>query len=125
MNKILSIVIPVYNKFNFTKSCLKDLSALPSDHEIIVVDNGSTDETRASLEFSDTIKYIRNEKNFGFAKACNIGYSVSTSNNVLFLNNDIRVKSNFDNWTKSLIDRCDYGLVGPTMGQLDNNLNFI
>ena len=52
MSKILSIVIPVFNKFNFTKACLSDLSKLSSDHEIIIVDNGSTDETQAQLEGS-------------------------------------------------------------------------
>lgn len=125
MSKILSIVIPVYNKYNFTKSCLSDLVRLPSDHEIIVIDNGSSDETQSSLEFSKEIIYYRNKYNQGFAKACNIGYSISQSPNVLFLNNDIRVKSNHATWTQLLIDHCETSLVGPTMGQLDNELNFI
>lgn len=125
---ILSIVIPVFNKFNFTKSCLNDLSKLPSDHQIIIVDNGSTDETQLSLQYSTEITYIRNNENLGFAKACNIGYSKTSSDNVLFLNNDIRVKTHDYveySWTAPLIQKCPYGLVGPTMGQLDNNLNFV
>jgi len=125
MNKILSIVIPVFNKYNFTKSCLNDLVKLPSDHEIIIIDNGSSDETQSSLEFSKEITYHRNKYNQGFAKACNIGYSISQSSNVLFLNNDIRVKSNHSAWTQILIDHCNTSLVGPTMGQLDNEFNFI
>lgn len=124
-NKILSIVIPVFNKYNFTKACLEDLSKLPEDHEIIVVDNGSSDETQAELEKNSRIKYHREPINLGFAKACNIGYTLATAPNVLFLNNDIRVKSNFDNWTKELIEHSTHNLVGPTMGQLDNQLNFI
>ena len=59
--KILSICIPVFNKFNFTKSCLKDLEKLPNDHEIIVVDNGSTDETQSNFSNSKEIIYIRNK----------------------------------------------------------------
>ncbi len=125
MSKVLSIVIPVFNKFNFTKSCLKDLSQLPSDHEVIIVDNASSDETQAALEGSKEIVYQRNKENFGFAKACNIGYAMSTASNVLFLNNDIRVKSNHDNWTSELIKWCPNALVGPTMGQLDDNLSFV
>jgi len=124
-SKVLSIVIPVYNKFNFTKSCLKDLVQLPSDHEIIVVDNGSTDETKAQLEGSKEIKYIRNEVNLGFAKASNIGYYHSTASSVLFINNDIRVKSEYATWTQYLLKRCANALVGPTMGQLDTELNFV
>lgn len=125
MNKILSIVIPVFNKYNFTKSCLNDLSKLPSDHEIIVVDNGSIDETQSSLENSSEIKYVRNDCNRGFAFGCNFGYKIAKGDNVLFLNNDIRVKSNHDSWTQLLLKHCVTSLVGPTMGQLDNQLNFV
>ena len=123
--KQLSIVIPVFNKFNFTKSCLNDLSKLPNDHEIIVIDNASSDETESQLKDSSEIKYIRNQENLGFAKACNLGYAASTSNNVLFLNNDIRVKENHSNWTQELIKHCPEYLVGPTMGQLAYNFSFV
>jgi O-antigen biosynthesis protein len=127
MDKVLSIVIPVYNKYNFTKSCINDLLHLPEDHEIIVIDNGSTDETQKSLEGNKEVVYYRNNENLGFAKACNIGYSLASAPNVLFLNNDIRVKDKKDTWTQEIIQYCTFldGLVGPTMGQLDNNLNFI
>lgn len=125
MSKILSIVIPVYNKWNFTKSCLNDLSKLPNDHEIIIIDNGSSDETQKQLEDNKEIIYHRNNDNLGFGKACNIGYNISFGKNVMFLNNDIRVKNNYENWTKYLIEAAKDAIVGPTMGQLDNNLNFI
>lgn len=124
MTKKLSIVVPVFNKFNFTKACLKDLSQLSSDHEIIVIDNGSSDETQSNLEGSIELVYQRNKDNLGFAKACNIGYALATAPNVLFLNNDIRVKSNHTDWTIELIKWCPHALVGPTMGQLDDQLNF-
>jgi GT2 family glycosyltransferase len=140
--KILSIVIPVYNKWNFTKSCLNDLIKLPGDHEIIIIDNASSDETQTEInkicdeQFSKYassggqccgIAYYRNEENKFHSKACNKGYRIALGENVLFLNNDIRVKTNHENWTKALIDACNSteGLVGPTMGQLDNDLNFV
>lgn len=125
MSKVLSIVIPVFNKYNFTKACLTDLSALPSDHEIIIIDNGSADETQKELEKNAKIIYHRESVNLGFAKACNLGYSMTTASNVLMLNNDIRVKSNHEGWTQELIKWCHQGLIGPTMGQLDSNLNFV
>lgn len=124
-DKILSIVIPVFNKYNFTRACLNDLAKLPEDHQIVVVDNGSSDETQRELEGNKKITYHREPVNLGFAKACNLGYSIAVAPNVLFLNNDIRVKSNHQDWTQELIKWCKHGLVGPTMGQLDNNLNFI
>lgn len=124
----LSIIIPVFNKYAFTKSCLQDLFKLPIDtHEIIVFDNGSTDETHKELSIitQSNFKYVRSEVNGGFAFACNRGYAAALAPNVLFLNNDIRVKNNYENWTQPLIDNCVDTIVGPTMGQLDNHFNFI
>lgn len=135
----LSIIIPVFNKWNFTKSCLNDLAQLPADHEIIIVDNASSDETAVEcpklmdelaekMSYSRAnILYVKNFENYFHSKACNQGFKISTGERVLFLNNDIRVKSNHATWTKTIIDACDStnGLVGPTMGQLDKELNFV
>ena len=113
-------------------SCLRDLSQLPDDHEIIIIDNASTDETQRemieldrSLQMKNKLITHRNKENLGFAKACNIGYGLAAAPNVLFLNNDIRVKSNHTNWTDPLIKWCSTHMVGPTMGQLDGTLNFV
>lgn len=131
----LSIVIPVYGKANFTVSCINDLYLLKDieAHQIIVVDNAGPDDTEARMQpflERENFIYARNESNYGFGKACNIGYSLSRASNILFLNNDIRViKSsntlNHENWTDELLKYADTHIVGPTMGQLDNKLNFI
>jgi O-antigen biosynthesis protein len=134
----LSIVIPVFNKWNFTKSCLNDLAQLPEDHEIIIIDNASSDETskeiyglindlRIKYPSGAWIYYIRNEENTFHSKACNQGFKLANGESILFLNNDIRVRSNHTGWTKAIIDTCNStdGLVGPTMGLLDKNLNFV
>src|SRR5690606_28797037 len=68
----------------------------------------------------ENITVISLSENLGFAKACNLGYEAADSDNVLFLNNDIRVQSDYTNWTDRLISSCDKGLVGPTMGQINN-----
>lgn len=130
MSKIkLSIVIPVYNNWNFTKSCLKDLAKLPEDHEVIIVDNGSDD---ATTEIHNVHEFPKNlvihcmGYNSGFAKGCNKGYELSQGEYVLFLNNDIRVQRDHETWTQPLIEAAaDGALVGPTGGLLDQNLNFI
>lgn len=126
-DKKLSICICVFNKYNFTRSCLSDLSHLSSDHEIIIIDNGSSDETQKQLEGSKEIIYYRNDENRGFAWGSNKACSLSSARNVMMLNNDIRVKSNKDSWTQEIIKYCelDNVLVGPTMGLLDKEFNFI
>jgi GT2 family glycosyltransferase len=124
----LSIVIPVWNNSNFTKACLQDLAYLPEDHEIIVVDNGSTDNTSevvAEYNGSPKLVYEKLSKNTGFAHACNTGYAKSTGTHVMFLNNDIRVRSNKEDWTIPVLAQASGALVGPTGGLLDSSFNFI
>lgn len=121
----VSIVIPVFNKWNFTKACLDDLMHLPDNHEIVVVDNASTDETQEEIKKYPRVNYKRSMTNLGFAKGCNYGFACTSGKNVIFLNNDIRVKSNHTDWTSNLINECKDCLVGPTMGLLDKDLNFI
>lgn len=129
----LSIVTPVFNNCKFTERYLTDLVRLTPDHEIIIVDNASTDETEKVVKkFIDSkqdnqpqIVYVKNKTNEGFSRASNLGYELSKSLNVLFLNNDIYVKNNHSNWTDSLLNYCDQFLVGPTGGMLDANCNFI
>lgn len=134
---ILSIVISIFNKWKFTESCINDLAQLPEDHELIIIDNASTDETsKEIIPLFDTLNlkypagcklnYFKNDKNEFHSKACNIGYYKAKSENILFLNNDIRVKANQLTWTSNIINACKNDvLVGPTMGQLDKQLNFV
>jgi len=131
MDKKLAIVIPVFNNWTHTKRALSDLSALPSDHLIIIIDNGSTDNTK-DLNSSGKIFVIRNQNNIGFAKSSNQGFELAVKlgyENVMFLNNDIRVLEdckNKETWTNPLIDCAREGhIVGPTVGCLDENFNFI
>lgn len=134
----VSIVIPVFNKWNFTKSCLNDLAQLPDDHEIIIIDNASSDETSKEIHaFCQEllgkhpsgchIDIYHNSENTFHSKACNQGFMLSKGEYVFFFNNDIRVRSNHATWTKALTDACETtnGIVGPTMGQLDSKLNFV
>lgn len=125
MKPRLSICILAFNKYSFTKSCLDDLSKLSSDIEIIVVDNASSDETEKELLNNKNIKYIRNNENLGFSGGNNTAYLNCNSDNILFLNNDIRVKSNHSNWVDLLINEIkDDLLIGPTGGYIEPRENF-
>lgn len=123
--KTLSIVIPVYNNWNFTKACLDDLSYLPNTHEIIVIDNSSETTTFNNLNSSSEIVYKKLKDNMGFGYAVNEGFSIASGLNLMTLNNDIRVKADKSNWTSYILNECNNGLVSPTMGLLDNQFSFI
>lgn len=125
----LSFIIPVYGKLELTLSVLKDLSYLSYDnHEIIIVDNHPGNETEKALAALDlkNLKYLRNGIN-SFSLACNKGYENSIGENICFLNNDIRITKNKDNWTDLIFDEIeknDHCIIGPYGGYIDNNFNF-
>lgn len=86
-----SVVIPVFNQAQYTQGCLEALFAnTPGPGvEVLVVDNGSTDDTADRLAaFKSHIKLIRNETNLGFARACNQGARAARGEYIVFLNND-------------------------------------
>ena len=87
---MVSIVIPAHNKVNVTYACL---SALILAHnrasfEVILVDDGSTDETSAIEELVSGIKVVRNIEPQRFIRACNAGAAVARGTYVALLNND-------------------------------------
>ncbi len=125
----LAIVMPVFNNWRFTKRAIHDLSSLPSNHKLFIIDNGSKDET-IKLQSSDNIQVIRNVDNLGFGKSCNIAFNIAVKEfqyeNVMFLNNDIGVFDKFDSWTANLISAAEQGfIVGPTAGCLNEKFEFI
>jgi len=89
---LVSIVIPLFNRVDLTRRCLEALSQTVGasvPHEIILVDNGSTDATEEYLRLlGNNVVIIRNSDNLGFAKACNQGARAASGKYLLFLNND-------------------------------------
>jgi O-antigen biosynthesis protein len=87
----LSVIIVNYNVKYFLEQCLYAVTkACPgTDAEIIVVDNNSTDRSRAYLEpVFPQVKFIWNETNVGFAMANNQALAAAKGEFVLFLNPD-------------------------------------
>lgn len=89
-----SIIIPVYNRASLIDRTLasilnQDLSQdLIRDLEIIVVDDGSTDGTRAKLEkYGDRLKILQ-QVNQGPGAARNLGITQATGDYILFLDSD-------------------------------------
>lgn len=88
----VSIVILTHNNLSYTKECLDALTQTTENHEVVVVDNASTDGTAEYLkaveaERSDT-KVVLSGTNAGFAAGCNLGVAAATHEAICLLNND-------------------------------------
>jgi GT2 family glycosyltransferase len=92
---LVSIVIPVYNRYEYTRVCLETVARLTyANRETLVVDNGSSDGTEENIkaEFPWAM-VIRSTTNLGYAGGCNLGIRRSSGKHVLLLNNDTRIVS--------------------------------
>ena len=87
----LSIIIVTYNSSRFIGACLRSLADQMGglDHEILLVDNASSDETcRLIREEYPIVTLIENPSNVGFARANNLGLQKATGDFVLLINPD-------------------------------------
>jgi GT2 family glycosyltransferase len=87
-----SIVLLAYNKIEYTFQCLRSVfqEVDLAETEIIVVDNGSRDETARVLSYLEGfVRVITIEQNAGFLDACNLGARAARGRYLILLNNDI------------------------------------
>jgi GT2 family glycosyltransferase/Flp pilus assembly protein TadD len=121
---MVSIVILTFNQLEYTRECLESIKQYtPEPHEIIFVDNGSTDGTvewlREIISKHSNCRLIENGSNFGFARGCNQGIEAATGDYILLLNNDVVVT---ENWLSGLLDclqsEPNIGIVGPVTNNL-------
>lgn len=87
---LVSVVIPTFNRCGFVCEAVASVRAQhDSEHEIIVVDDGSTDGTAAVLErqFGHRVKVVRTA-NRGVAAARNCGVAASRGELIAFLDSD-------------------------------------
>ncbi|HMW27899.1 MAG TPA: glycosyltransferase, partial [Ferruginibacter sp.] len=90
----LSVIIVNFNVRYFLEQCIHSVirACENMEAEIIVVDNNSTDESRAFLEPAfPSVKFCWNTANVGFARANNQAISLARGEYILFLNPDTLV----------------------------------
>lgn len=118
---MLSIIVPVKDNKEITQTCLDSLKQYTkSEHEIIVIDDGSKDDTRDFIRSYHGVTLIRNEQSLGWCKAINQGLEVSRGEYVLFSNNDVVATPGWDEKMIGCFLRDpSVGVVGPTTNKVD------
>ena len=135
MNIKVSVIIPTYNRGNLIYKSIKSvLNQTYKNLEIIVVDDGSTDNTKEEIEkiVDEKIRYIKLLKNSGASNARNIGIKESTGKYLTFVDSDdilypnkieIQVKnminknSNLDFCKINVINNSSYSYFIPNIWQ--------
>jgi O-antigen biosynthesis protein len=122
---LISIVIPVFNKSDYSFHCLSTLLQNSGDlaYEVIVVDDCSSDNTTEVLQQIKGIQVIRNDTNRGFIHSCNTGAAAARGEFLLLFNNDTEPQPG---WLDALLntfrDFPDAGMVGAQLLFADGKL---
>lgn len=122
----VSIIIVGYQSSEDLKMllpCLVEQSPILGT-DIVVIDNGSTDDSRQVLEqFKDAITLLINSENVGFAAAVNQGFRESGASYVLLLNPDTRLDTHCIHALKTYLDsHPSVAAVAPRMEFPDGRL---
>lgn len=123
---LVYIIILNWNRADDTLTCIESLFQMNySNKKIVVVDNGSTDDSLTKLEVHpEQINIIANKKNLGFSGGNNRGIEfalASEADYVMLLNNDTIVAPDLlDHLVAAAEEDLELGVVGPSIYYLDN-----
>lgn len=121
----VSIIIPVYNEFDYTYNCLKSIKEKSGNvtYEILIANDCSTDMTTEMDKIINGVQVITTEKNLRFLLNCNNAARYAKGEYILFLNNDTQVQ---ENWLQPLVDLMEQdetiGMTGSKLVYADGRL---
>jgi len=114
----VSVITTLYNYKNYIKDCIKSfLKQDFIDSEMIIVDDGSTDNPYDVIEPLENgrIKYIRSIKNYGYSHAKNVGIKHCSSDVLVMLDaDDMLTENGISIRYKKLIEGYDF-VHGPCL----------
>ena len=122
MRKKVSIISVVYNQVEVTLDLLQSLAEQEYRLiEIIIVDNGSTEDTSILKTKYPEIKLIKSKENLGFAGGNNLGINAAKGHYLFFVNNDTIVpKGTISSLVDNFANTADAGMICPLIAYYDN-----
>lgn len=100
-NKIVSIIIPVYNNKEYLKKCLDSIICQTyTNLEVLLLDDGSSDGSYEIMkeyakQYPKIIKVIKNKNNIGVSKTRNKALDIASGDYVLFVDSDDYIDANY------------------------------
>ncbi|MGA4579558.1 glycosyltransferase [Limisphaera sp. VF-2] len=113
----VSVVVASYNGARTLPQCLASLQCLQyPDYEVILVDDGSTDETPAVAARFPGVRVIRHEQNLGLSAARNTGIAAATGEIIAFTDADCRADELWLHFlVQDLVQSRAVGIGGPNL----------
>lgn len=124
-NRLVSIVVPSYNYANYLSECIETvLSQTHKNFELLIVDDGSTDNTREVVySYNDSrINYIYKE-NGGLSAARNTGIENISGEYVLFLDADDLIEKTYISKQIKFLENNQRNAICVAKNKLFTNLN--
>jgi len=124
LNPRVSVVMVLHNQAEWTARALHSLCRERDPQtELIVVDNGSSDQTGALLNQLQGATVIRLERNLGFGEASNLGAGKARGQTILFLNNDVQLQPGALRAAEQALESAsDIGAVGGRLIHFEGTL---
>ncbi len=119
----VTFLIPNYNGKKWLTKCLPTIKKITyPNYEIVIVNNGSTDDSAKFLKKNyPSARVLEIKKNRGYAGANNFGAKFANGKYILFLNNDTQVTPNF---LEPLVERIEKDkTVGAVQPQIRHMVN--
>ena len=122
---LVSIIIPAFNQFDYTYSCLLAIHTNTSkiNYEVIIADDASDQKTEKYFSLFENVRVFSNSSNQGFILNCNKAAGLAEGTYLLLLNNDTLVQPG---WLDALLRVMEKdksaGLVGSKLIYEDGRL---
>lgn len=122
MNNQKLIIIPVFNKFSFIKDNLPSLHDLQSD--ILIIDDGSTDNMYNLIKEHTWIKYIKHELQLGVGASFTTGYEYARDlgYNILVMLDNFNTK--YRDEIDQIMENLDYGFDIVNSSRILENFDY-
>jgi glycosyltransferase involved in cell wall biosynthesis len=122
---MISIIVPAYNEEKGIHSLLENLKSLGEQYEIIVVDDGSTDNTPAFVSKFNDVKLVRHDSNRGYGAALKTGISNSSGDEIIIIDADGTYPENHIPNLVNIMNEGDFEMVVGARNASNVNMPFV